>query len=175
MTPFARTLRPATRAPEILVDYLDVAPPQLSGAVPERVLPASALLMLSNLAGRRLSDVNPGRTRQVLRRHSRHDRPLPAARPGSSSPPARAPREARPGGPAAPRLSRSSGSPARTALPVSSFFAVASTLPPSSGSFAGRKNASITARNADSASRGNAGTSRTSKEAARGLVIHSGR
>ena len=67
----AGTHSPATRTPEVFIDYYDFAPPQLVRAIPESVLSALALEIMSNLTGRGLPDVDPGRARQVIRRDPR--------------------------------------------------------------------------------------------------------
>ena len=90
----ARTRRTPAGMPEIVIDHDHLVPTQVQGAVPERVLPALALVIVSNLAGRGLPNVDPGRTRQVLRRDPIHARLLFSPGPGSRSPPISERREA---------------------------------------------------------------------------------
>src|SRR5258708_21858472 len=50
----------AARAPQIIVNYLHSGPAKLTGSIGERVLPASALVIVHQLIGGRLPDVEKG-------------------------------------------------------------------------------------------------------------------
>src|ERR1700716_1534303 len=63
----ARPSNAAARTPQIIVDDLDCGPAELTGAVGEAILPASALMIVRQLIGRRLSAVKIRTARQILR------------------------------------------------------------------------------------------------------------
>ena len=60
----AGTRDAAARAAEIVVDDLDRAPAELPGAIGEPVLPTPALVIVRELIGRRLPDVDEGAARR---------------------------------------------------------------------------------------------------------------
>src|SRR3954467_10113176 len=62
-------------AAEIVVDHLNGVPPQRTGAIDEGILPAAALVIVEDLIGRRLANIDEGATGQVLRRDLGHRRP----------------------------------------------------------------------------------------------------
>src|ERR1700682_3994203 len=64
----------AARAAKIIVDDLDRGPAELTGAIHETILPASTLMIMGQLIGRRLSDVNIGTARKMLSRDLAHRR-----------------------------------------------------------------------------------------------------
>ncbi len=62
-------------AAEIVVDYLDAGPAQRTSAIGEPVLTAPALVIVENLVGRRLPNVDESRAREVFSRDLAHRRP----------------------------------------------------------------------------------------------------
>src|SRR4029077_4089179 len=64
----ARPNDAAARTAKIIVDDLDRGPAELTGSIHETILPASALLIMRQLIGRRLSDVNIGAASKMIRR-----------------------------------------------------------------------------------------------------------
>ena len=71
----ARPSGAASGSAEVVVDHLDIVPPQLAGAVRQAVLPSLALQVMGDLHGRRLTYVNEGAARQMVRRDLRHHSP----------------------------------------------------------------------------------------------------
>jgi hypothetical protein len=70
----ARPSDAAARAAQIIVDDLDCGPAELTGAIGKPVLPASALVIVRQLIGRRLSDVDVRAARKMLSRDLAHRR-----------------------------------------------------------------------------------------------------
>src|SRR5262249_8881650 len=70
----ARPSGAATRAAKIIVGDLDCGPAELTGAIGETILPAPALMIVRQLIGRRLSDVDIRTARKMLRRDLAHRR-----------------------------------------------------------------------------------------------------
>src|SRR5207237_714432 len=70
----ARPRDAAARTAKIIVDDLDRGPAELTGPIHETILPASALIIMRQLIGRRLSDVNIGAARKMLSRDLAHRR-----------------------------------------------------------------------------------------------------
>src|SRR5260221_8910459 len=70
----ARPSDAAARAAKIIVDDLDRGPAELTGAIDKTILPASALMIMRQLIGRRLSDVDVGAARKMLSRDLAHRR-----------------------------------------------------------------------------------------------------
>src|SRR5271157_2418036 len=70
----------AARAAKIIVDDLDCGPAELTGAIGEAILPASALMIVRQLIGRRLPDVDIRTAREMFTRDLAHRWPphLPA-------------------------------------------------------------------------------------------------
>src|ERR1700738_643930 len=64
----ARACDTAARATEIIVNDLDSGPAKLFGAIGEPVLAAPALMIVCQLIGRRLTDVDTGAAGKVLSR-----------------------------------------------------------------------------------------------------------
>ena len=64
----ARPIDAAARAAEIIVDDLDRGPAELPGTIGKSVLPAAALLIVQELIGRRLADVDEGAAAQMVSR-----------------------------------------------------------------------------------------------------------
>ena len=60
----ARPIDAAARAAEIIIDDLDDGPAELPGAIGEPILPPLALLIVHELIGRRLADVDEGAARR---------------------------------------------------------------------------------------------------------------
>ena len=81
----ARTGDAGAGAAEIVVDHLDGSPPQRAGAVGESVLPTAALVIVENLIGGRLADIDESAAGQVFRRDLGHRR-LPRRRDRRSAP-----------------------------------------------------------------------------------------
>src|SRR3954469_7184154 len=63
------------RGAQIVVDHLNGVPPHRAGVIDQGVLPAATLVMVENLIGRRLANIDEGATGQVLRRDLGHRRP----------------------------------------------------------------------------------------------------
>src|SRR4029453_2689308 len=78
----ARPRDPAAGATEIIVDDLDSGPAELPRAIGELILAPPAFLVVHELIGRRLADVEKGAAREMVNRDLRHRRPprLPAPR-----------------------------------------------------------------------------------------------
>src|ERR1700722_16643383 len=64
----ARPSGAAARAAKIIVDDLDCGPAELTGAIGKTILPASALMIVRQLVGRRLPDVDIRPARKMLSR-----------------------------------------------------------------------------------------------------------
>src|SRR5258708_36092411 len=58
----------AARAPQIIVNYLHSGPAKLTGSIGERALPASALVIVHHLIGRRLPGVAVHAARSMVAR-----------------------------------------------------------------------------------------------------------
>src|SRR5215475_10932283 len=87
----ARPSGAATRAAKIIVGDLDCGPAELTGAIGETILPASALVIVRQLIGRRLSDVDVRAARKMLSRDLAHRRsprlPVPSRSRAAGLPP----------------------------------------------------------------------------------------
>src|SRR6516225_1852762 len=70
----ARPSDTAARSAKVIIDDLDRSPAELTGAIHEAILPASALMIMRQLIGRRLSDVDIGTARKMLSRDFAHRR-----------------------------------------------------------------------------------------------------
>src|SRR5262249_19880617 len=68
--------RAASRATEIIIDDNHVFPAKGTCAICQRVLTTATLRIVSKLIGSRLSDVDVGTARQVIKRDLIHCRPL---------------------------------------------------------------------------------------------------
>jgi hypothetical protein len=71
----ARPSNATARATEIIIDDLDLGPAELLGAIGEPVLPPLALLVVQELIGRRLADVDEGAAREMVNRDFGRRRP----------------------------------------------------------------------------------------------------
>src|SRR3984893_15393038 len=90
----ARPVAAATRATQIIVDELDSGPAELPGAIGEPVLTVPALLVVQELIGCRLTDIDARASGQMLSRDLGHWRcpPLPVlSQSRAASPPPASP------------------------------------------------------------------------------------
>src|ERR1700751_2313624 len=65
----------ASRAAKVIIDDLDASPAELPSAIGERILSALALLVVDQLIGRRLANVDVGGAREVLSGDLGHGQP----------------------------------------------------------------------------------------------------
>src|ERR1700737_3713909 len=70
-----RTVDAPSRAPEIFVDDFDCGPTKLPGTSGKAVLPALAFLVVHELIGRRLTDVDLSAAREMLSHYLGHRLP----------------------------------------------------------------------------------------------------
>src|SRR5262245_61632451 len=68
----ARPVNAAARAAEIIIDDLDDGPAELLGAIGEPILASPALLVVHELIGRRLTDVDEGGACEMVSRDLGH-------------------------------------------------------------------------------------------------------
>jgi len=73
----ARPSDAAARPTEIIIDDLDLGPAELRGAIGEPVLAPLALLVVQELIGRRLADVDEGASREMVSRLGWTTGPVP--------------------------------------------------------------------------------------------------
>src|SRR5229473_4818801 len=114
----ARPSDAAARASEIVIDNLNGGPSELLGAIGEPVLAPLALLVVHELIGCRLADVDEGAAREMVSRDLGHRRP-----PRPPTPPRSRAAGLPPTPPTAPSVrdsATSDGRPRRTALAVDS-------------------------------------------------------
>src|SRR5258708_11278636 len=71
----AWTADATARATEIIIDHLDADPTELARAIHKPILPALALLIVQELVGRRLADVDDGTAREMFSGDLAHRRP----------------------------------------------------------------------------------------------------
>src|SRR6478672_5078008 len=169
----ARPIDAAARATQIIVDDLYRCPTELPGTIGEPILPAPALVIVHELIGRRLTDINACAAREMVSRDRGHRRSprlpvlsrsraaaLSPASPARSSLRAPARREAR------PRRTGSAGD-SRIGASSPSFSILES-------DWRKPRSAAISARSDRRISRENCGSAHNLQCAAASCIIHAG-